>query len=115
MERCSTVSYLYELGGPGSGGPGCGGGMISASNGIIGGDIHETADILGETYCLKYEMLIFIIVKECKIVMKCWDFRWNEFERKFSETFRVLRENDSFTDVTLVQHHFKNMQFLFCR
>jgi hypothetical protein len=28
--------------------------------------------------------------------------RWNDFEKKYAETFRVLRDNEYFTDVTLV-------------
>ena len=27
--------------------------------------------------------------------------RWNEYEKKYAEAFRVLRDNEYFTDVTL--------------
>ena len=87
MERCSSaVSYLYELSGPGGGGPGCpGGSLVSSANGIsglIGSSGLNPGDMMSsdENYCL----------------------RWNDFEKKYAETFRVLRDNDYFTDVTLV-------------
>ena len=87
MERCSSaVSYLYELSGPGAGGPGCpSGGLVGAANGIsglIGSGSINASDMMSadENYCL----------------------RWNDFEKKYAETFRVLRDNDYFTDVTLV-------------
>jgi len=87
MER--AVSYLYELStAAGSNGvqlpPGQPGGPTSPGlsvNSQLGPGVadHHLLAPANENYCL----------------------RWNEFEKKYAESFRHLRDNEHFTDVTL--------------
>ena len=86
MDR--AVSYLYELSAAAGGG-------VVASNGTPGQGLSQgpspgltvnsqlpTEHLIApgnENYCL----------------------RWNEFEKKYAESFRQLRDNEYFTDVTL--------------
>ena len=87
MER--AVSYLYELStAAGSNGvqlpPGQPGGPSSPGlsvNSQLGPGVadHHLLAPANENYCL----------------------RWNEFEKKYAESFRHLRDNEHFTDVTL--------------
>ena len=87
MDR-AAVSYLYELSAAAGGG-------VVASNGTAGQGLNQgpspgltvnsqlpTEHLIApgnDNYCL----------------------RWNEFEKKYAESFRQLRDNEYFTDVTL--------------
>ena len=87
MDR-AAVSYLYELSAAAGGG-------VVASNGTAGQGLSQgpspgltvnsqlpTEHLIApgnDNYCL----------------------RWNEFEKKYAESFRQLRDNEYFTDVTL--------------
>ena len=92
MER--AVSYLYELsaaagggvvtsnGGqlpPQAGGPASPGLSVNSQLGPGVAEPHHLMAPANENYCL----------------------RWNEFEKKYAESFRHLRDNEYFTDVTL--------------
>ncbi len=88
MDR-AAVSYLYELsaaagGGVTNGGVGPGGAAVGGLDSIpisVNSQLPNEHLIApgDENYCL----------------------RWNEFEKKYAESFRLLRDNEYFTDVTI--------------
>lgn len=89
MDRAAGISYLYELSAA------AGGGVVTASaNGGPTGLSQGPSPGLSVNSQMATDHLIASNSDN-------YCLRWNEFEKKYAESFRVLRDNEYFTDVTL--------------
>ena len=91
MDR-AAVSYLYELSAA------AGGGVVSASNGAPTGLSQGPSPGPGGLSVNSQMPTDHLMVNSGS---DNYCLRWNEFEKKYAESFRNLRDNEYFTDVTL--------------
>ena len=93
MDRAAGISYLYELSAA------AGGGVVTAptNGGPAPGGLSQGGPSPGLSVNSQMAATDHLIASGTDN----YCLRWNEFEKKYAESFRHLRDNEYFTDVTL--------------